>query len=167
MSTATATSAAPVNTAKVSGRRELHFTKIGEIQADAERLASAPVRQLGNWQLGYALAHLAGAMKMSLDGASFRVPIYVRMIAPLFKKKLLRGPMKPGFKLPENASQELMPSGPVSTQEGLDDLRKTIDRLNRESQRHPSPVFGQMTRQEWDQLHLRHAELHLSFFVPG
>ncbi len=41
-----------------------------------------------------------------------------------------------------------------------------IDRLNREPQRYPSPVFGKMTKEEWDQLHLRHAEMHLSFYVP-
>jgi hypothetical protein len=48
----------------------------------------------------------------------------------------------------------------------LNELRAAIDRLNREPKRAPSPVFGKMTREEWDQLHLRHAELHLSFFVP-
>ena len=27
----------------------------------------------------------------------------------------------------------------------------------------PSPVFGPMTHEEWEQLHCRHAELHFSF----
>ncbi|HZZ27852.1 MAG TPA: DUF1569 domain-containing protein [Pirellulales bacterium] len=162
----TVLSTAQVNSAKVTGRRELHFSKLADIQTDAENLAARPVRQLGNWQLGYALAHLSGAMKICLDGANFKVPFYIRWFAPLLKKKIISSPMKPGFKLPEKAAETLMPSGPVSTQEGLDDLRKTIDRLNREPQRQPSPVFGPMTHEEWDQLHLRHAELHLSFFVP-
>ncbi len=60
-----------INTKKVQGRRELHFAKLADIQTEAERLASRPVRQLGNWPLGYSLAHLAGAMKMSLDGVDF------------------------------------------------------------------------------------------------
>ena len=59
-----------------------------------------------------------------------------------------------------------MPRGEVSTQDGLDQLRTQIERLNREAKRAPSPVFGKMTREEWDQLHLRHAEMHLSFYVP-
>ena len=162
----TAMSAAPVNTAKVTGRRELHFTKLAEIQAEAERLVAAPHRQLGNWPLGYALAHLAGSMKMSLDGADFTAPFYIRWFAPLIKKRLLRGPMKPGFQLPQQATKQLMPDGPVSTPEGMNQLRTTIERMDREPQRHPSPVFGPMTREEWDQLHLRHAELHLGFYVP-
>ena len=166
MSTATSTPTSTVNTAKVKGRRELHFTKLADIQADAERLASGPVRQLGNWSLGYALAHIAGTMKIALDGATFRVPFFIRWFAPLLKKGMLRNPMKPGFQLPKKAAEELMPIGQVTTQEGLDRLRTAIDRMNREPQRHPSPVFGQMTHEEWDQLHLRHAELHLSFFVP-
>jgi hypothetical protein len=157
---------APINTKKVQGRRELHFAKLADIQADAERLASRPVRQLGNWPLGYSLAHLAGAMKMSLDEVDFKAPWFIRMLAPLFKKKFLRSPMKPGFQLPKNAAEVLMPRREVPTQEGLNELRTMIDRLNREPQRYPSPVFGKMTKEEWDQLHLRHAEMHLSFYVP-
>jgi hypothetical protein len=30
----------------------------------------------------------------------------------------------------------------------------------------PNPVFGAMTPEDWKRLHLRHAELHLSFVVP-
>jgi Protein of unknown function (DUF1569) len=158
--------AAAVKTSKVAGRRELHFTKIAEIQADAESLARGNVRQLGNWTLGTALAHLARTMKMSLDGAHFRPNFMIRLFAPLIKKRLLRGPMSPGFKLPPAAAKELVPETPLSTEQGLNELGAAIERLNRESKRAPSPVFGQMTREEWDQLHLRHAELHLSFFVP-
>jgi hypothetical protein len=35
--------------------------------------------------------------------------------------------------------------------------------LKTEPQRHPSPFFGTLTNEEWDALHCRHAELHLSF----
>ncbi|HEY2825971.1 MAG TPA: DUF1569 domain-containing protein [Pirellulales bacterium] len=155
-----------INTKRVQGRRELHFSTLSEVQKDAERLAAGQVRQLGNWPLGYALAHMAGAMKMSLDGAEFRAPFYIRLLAPLIKKGLLRGPMKPGFQLPQQATRDLLPLEPISTEEGLNALRKNIERLTRKPNRAPSPVFGAMTREEWDQLHLRHAELHLSFYVP-
>ncbi|HTQ41008.1 MAG TPA: DUF1569 domain-containing protein [Pirellulales bacterium] len=156
----------PVNTTKVTGRRELHFTKLADIQAEAERLAAGPVRQLGNWTLGQTFSHLARTMKMSLDGSDFRAPWYIRLLAPLLKNKFLRQTMKPGFKLTGDAARQLVAEVPVPTPDGLDDLRKTMDRMNCEPQRHPSPVFGPMTREEWDQLHLRHSEMHLSFFVP-
>ena len=90
----------------------------------------------------------------------------IRLFAPLIKKRLLRGPMSPGFKLPPAAAKELIPETPISAEPGLNELRSAIERLNCETHRAPSPVFGKMTREEWDQLHLRHAELHLSFFVP-
>jgi hypothetical protein len=162
----TLTAAEPIKTNKVEGRRELHFANINEILADAQQLASGQVRQLGNWSLGQATWHMAKTMKLSLDGTHFRAPLLLRLFAPLFKKRLLRGPMRPGFKLPRNAAAEFIPAGFISTEQGLADLQANIERLNRETRRAPSPVFGQMTREEWDQLHLRHAELHLSFFVP-
>jgi Protein of unknown function (DUF1569) len=94
------------------------------------------------------------------------VPFYIRWFAPLIKKKVLRGPMKPGFKLPKDAGDGLVPKSAVSTQEGLKDLLATIERLHQEPRRKPSPIFGTMTHAEWDQLHMRHAELHLGFYVP-
>ena len=30
----------------------------------------------------------------------------------------------------------------------------------------PNPVFGPLTHEQWIQLNLRHAELHLGFLVP-
>ena len=106
--------AAGVKTSKVAGRRELHFTKIAEIQTDAESFARGNVRQLGNWTLGTASAHFARTIKMSLDGAHFRPPFMIRLFAPLIKKRLLRGPMSPGFKLPPAAAKELIPETPIS-----------------------------------------------------
>jgi hypothetical protein len=163
---AAAATAKPINTAKVTGRRELHFNKLADIQADAENLASHPCKQLGNWTLGFTLYHLAGGMKLAVDGAKFKVPLYIRVFALLIKKRVLNQPMKPGFQLPKNAAEELIPKRLVSTEEGLNELCETIRRMGSEPQRHPSPIFGPMTHQEWDQLQCRHAELHLSFFVP-
>ncbi len=45
-------------------------------------------------------------------------------------------------------------------------LRQAIHRLQTEEKRAPNPVLGKLTREEWDRLHCRHAELHLSFLVP-
>src|SRR5271166_5410846 len=99
---------------------------------------------MGNWTLGQTFSHLAAGMRLCLDGASFRVPFYFRWFAPLIKKRLLRGPMKPGFKLPKDASDGLIPAGNVSTEQGLNELRETIARLGREPDRKPSPIFGKM-----------------------
>ena len=158
--------AAPVNTAKVSGRRKLRFNNFDEIQAEAERLAAGPVRQLGNWSLGQATAHLARAMTMPLDGSPTRAPLPIRMVVRLMKKRILTNGVRPGFKLPKQAADKYVPGPEISNEQGLSELRTSIARLKAEPLRHPHPVLGRLTREEWDQLHLRHAELHFSFFVP-
>jgi hypothetical protein len=157
-----------IKTAEVSGRRTLHFTTLGEMLEDAECLCAAKhVTALGNWQLGPTLEHLARTIDMSLDGAKFRAPWYVRLLGPLFKKYMLTHPMRPGFKLPQNAAEYLIPTTECPVNESLAHLRSGVRRLINFTERQPSPAFGRLTCEEWDQLHLRHAELHLSFLVPG
>jgi hypothetical protein len=168
-STHAAHSARPVlvKTAKVTGRRELHFTNLGDVLADAELLCSTkPITALGNWRLGRALEHLALSIEMSLDGAKFTPPWYIRLLGPWIKKRMLTQPMRPGFQLPAYAAKFLIPKQECEMHEALAHLHSAVTRLQATTRRHPSPVFGPLTLEEWDQLHLRHAELHLSFFVP-
>jgi hypothetical protein len=156
----------PVNTSKVVGRRELHFATLDQMSADAERLAAAKnVRALGNWSLGQALGHIAAAMDMAVDGAKFQAPWFIRMMAPLFKKKILTK-MSPGYRLPTIATKDLIPPPTISTEEGIARFRKSLSRLKATPNRAPSPFLGRLTREESDRLQMCHAELHLSFFVP-
>lgn len=165
--TTTRSAAAPVNTGKVAGRRKLHFTTLDDIRADAERLAAGPVRQLGNWSFGQATVHLARTMQMGLDHDPNRAPLPIRLVARLMRRTMLTKGMRPGFKLPKQAADKYTAGPEISSEQALSELRSAIDRLKNETQRHPHPAFGAMTPEEWKQLHLRHAELHLSFFVPG
>jgi hypothetical protein len=157
----------PVKTTKVSGRRELHFNSLDEVVADAGRLVASPsTKMLGNRTLGELLAHLAVGINNSFDGASIKVPWIVRMLAPLFKQRLVSRPMSPGFNLPEAAETLLYP--PVaSAQEGLERLQAAVGRARTEKMTAKNPVLGKLTEEQWKQLHLRHAELHLSFAAPG
>jgi hypothetical protein len=155
-----------VQTKKVSGRRQLRFSNLDEILADARQLASQPVRQLGNWSLGQTFLHLARAMDLAVEEAKFKVPLMVRIIVPLFKKRILNGTMPAGFKLKQDAAKHLVPMEPVSTEVGLQQLEAAVERQRREPNRAKSPILGRLTAAEWNQLHCRHAELHLSFFVP-
>lgn len=153
----------PIDTTKVA-RRQLRFTNYEELLAEAERLATAAqVKSLGNWTLGQTFAHLSGAIVMSLDGAKVKAPLVIRWIAPLFKNRVLRVPMQPGFKLPENVQRQFVPNPDIGTAEAFQQLQLAVRRLKNESQRHPHPAFGRMNGEQWDQLHWRHAELHLSF----
>ncbi len=129
--------------------------------------STRPVHALGNWQLGRAFEHLARSIEMALDGARFRASWYIRLLGPLFKKRMLTRPMPAGFRLPAYAGAVLIPEDECEMQEALRHLRSAVTRSLATTHRHPSPVLGQLTPDEWDQLHCRHAELHFSFFIPG
>ena len=167
MSTIAPASAKPtVKTSRVEGRRELHFATLDEMSAEAERLAAAQnVRALGNWTLGQALGHLAAGMDMAVDGAKIRPPWFIRLMAPLFKKQVLKK-MNPGYRLPDDAAKDLIPPPTISTSEGITRFRTALARLKATPNRMPSPFLGRLTRAESDRLQMSHAELHLSFFVP-
>jgi hypothetical protein len=156
----------PIDTGKVNQRRAVSYASLREVLADAERLSQGKIKALGNWSPGQVFEHLARTMNQSIDGANFKIHWLVRMILPLMKSRMLKGPMRPGFKLPAGAARELVP-GPTSTADGLAALRAATQRQERESKRAPSPAFGALTRDEWDRLHLIHAALHMSFLMPA
>ena len=155
----------PVNTKTVAGRRELHFTNLDEILAEAERVAAGKHRMLGNWSLGQILWHLAKVMNGSIDGVPVRPGLIMRLIGPLMKRGMLAKSMPPGFQLPANFAKIFGPPE-TSAADGLTIFREAIGRQNNETHREPSPFLGKMTAEDYVQLHCRHAELHLSFVVP-
>ncbi len=154
----------PVQTAKVEGRRKLDYKSLEEVVADAERLSAGPVTTLGNWSPGQIYRHLATAYNGSIDGFKTTFPWFMRFMAGLFKKKLLAGAMPPGIKLPPAFAKEVLPE-PTSTEDGLAQLRAAVARLARDPHRAKHPVFGDLTKEEWNQIHLNHAKLHMSFLV--
>jgi len=155
-----------VDTAKVTGRRELHFASLDDIRADVEQLAAArEIKTLGNWSPGQVFQHLGLVMNNSIDGFQSQMPWIVRVLLGFFmKKKILNKPMGAGFKLPARAAQELVPSE-TSLEQGLATIRRGLDRLKTETKRVNSPFLGKMTLDDWTKLHCRHSELHLSFLV--
>ena len=152
-----------IKTARVQGRRQLHFNSLAEMLADAEQLAAAKqVEGLGNWTLGQAFDHLAISMNLSIDGAKARVPLPLRLLGPLIKKRILKRTMSAGF----NTFRPYDPKPEVVPAEGVARMKAAIARLADNPHREPHIIFGRLSREEYDQLHLRHAELHLSFFRP-
>ena len=156
-----------VNIKTVTGRRHLSFRSLDEVVADADKLVTSPnTRVLGNWPLGQLLSHLTMAINQSIDGFDHQAPWFIRLLAPLFKKRFLTKTMSAGFNLPQAVEAGFFP--PVSSrQQALQDMRKAVARLQSEKMTAKHPVLGKLTHDEWLQLHLRHSELHLSFAVPG
>jgi Protein of unknown function (DUF1569) len=155
----------PVNTAKVTGRRKLDYASLEEVLADADRLSSADVKMLGNWSAGQIFRHLARAYNGSIDGFTMTFPWYLRMMARIFKKQLVNGPMPAGFNLPAASAKSVLPE-PTSTAEGLAELRAAVARLNQEPHRAEHPLFGELSKEQWNTVHRKHASLHISFLVP-
>lgn len=155
-----------IETKAVAIRRTLRFQSLDDIAAEAERLVASPgTKMLGNWSLSHLLMHLATAINGSIDGISARAPWYVRLAAPLIKRRILTKGMRPGFKLPKKVEPSFFPAA-ESPQEALAVLLAAIARTRTQRMTARHPILGQLTHSEWTQLHLRHAELHLGFALP-
>jgi Protein of unknown function (DUF1569) len=154
-----------VNTAKIDGRRKLDYKSYDELLADADRLSSGNAKTLGNWSPGQIFQHLANAFNGSIDGLPGGFPWFIRVMARIFKKKLIAGPMPAGVKMPDKIAKVVMPQ-PTSTEVGLANLHAAVSRLKREPHRATHPVFGEVSNEEWDTMHLKHASLHMSFLAP-
>ncbi len=156
-----------IDTTRVANRRQLRFETVEDILADVEHLNGSKFKALGNWSGGQILKHLATVMNSSIDGMPpMRLAWYMRLMARLMKGWLLSGKMPPGFKLKDEAATSFIPQE-TNWDEGLRLIRGAVRRQQTESKREPSPFLGPMTREDWNRLHCRHAELHLSFLVPA
>jgi hypothetical protein len=154
-----------INTAKVAGRRVVAYESLDDVLMDAERLVADPrVKMLGNWSLGQMLAHLAAGLNMSIDGVEHVPRWYIRLLGPFFKRRFLRR-FSPGMQLPKPMADKIVPAAAVTPQEGLKLLQDATKRFRADQTRKPHNVFGKLTGAEWHQLHLRHAELHMSFAI--
>lgn len=155
-----------IQTAKVSGRREVAFESLDDVLMDAERLVADPqVRMLGNWSLGQMLGHLAAGLHMSIDGVDHKPRWFVRLIGPLILKRRVLRRMPAGIQLPQPMLEKIVPTDPLTPAEGLRLLQEATKRFRSDTTRKPHNVFGTLTGAEWHQLHLRHSELHMSFAV--
>jgi hypothetical protein len=155
-----------VNTREVIGRRQVRYDRFHDFLLDAESLAAGEVFTLGNWTLGQIYLHLARTMSASIDGMPFEAAWWQRIFVRLFhSRRLVSGPMPAGLRLSDEFAAFLSPE-PIGIEEGLGALRESIHRLSFEIDRARHPLLGEMSLDEWDSFHLRHAELHMSFALP-
>jgi len=158
-----------IDTSKVADRRILRFKDIDELLSETDRLVAADragrLRQLGNWTLGQTLGHLATWGEFIYTGAPLKPPFFIRWLIRLKKRRFLTGPLPAGVKIPKVAGGTLG-TEPRSLDDGLAAYRAVMLRLKAEAPTLPSAIFGKLTHEETIALALRHAELHLGFFVP-
>lgn len=159
-----------VNTGKAAGRRKLRWRRLADAVADAEQLAQAEaenrLRPLGNWTLGQACAHVAYWAERPFEGYpdSVNPPWFMKLMMRLAKPVLFAKGMPTGMRLPGTPDgtlgQDDMPAD-----QAVERLRSAFAKIDAERPADPNPLFGPMTHDGWRKLNLRHAELHLSFFV--
>lgn len=150
-------------------RRALRLETLADVIAEAERVreserAGRLVRK-GNWTAGQAVGHLATWIDYGFEGYPMTATPEAQARTRARKPAALREGLLAGVRLPGIAEgttgTEVLEAG-----EAIRRYRGACARLERGMPTHPHPYFGAMTREEWLMLHLRHAELHLSYFHP-
>ena len=126
---------------------------------------------MGNWSAAQVLWHIARLMELSFDGFPFRYrrgPIWVtRLLRFLAWRWLIALAFRPGFQNPPEAAT-LEPGPSVSLEEATAYLKRQIERVRvGERMTRECSVEGAYTHEQWVYIHLRHAELHLSFLATG
>ena len=156
----------PVDTTQVLNRRQLRYESFDDLLGDADRLASGNSRTLGNWTLAQIFDHLARWFRIAVERTDVQAPRWVQFILWQWRKRSLSMPSKPGFKIPSGSKAYCYPKRGFSTDRCPQDLHSAVSRFRGASQFAPHPAYGQLTRDAWQQLALRHSEMHMSFIIP-
>lgn len=157
----------PVDTKRQKDRRAISLTTLDELRAEVRRVAAAEragkVRRSGNWSVGTILGHLAFWQHTVFDGIPGPTPpLMIRLLGPILLKPMLLKGLPAGFRMPK-VEAGTYGCEPMSVDDGERKLLAAIDRLERGTPPPRHAILGKLTREQWIQMHLRHAELHLSF----
>jgi len=142
-------------------RRSIDFRSFQQFRDDVVSISQGSYTRAGTWSLAEVADHLSRALEMSMDGTIAKAPVVLRLMSPAIKRVILfRRKMPAGVKAPVGLIPESTPADAPAVAKLLAD----IDRYTQFNQPlKPSPLFGHLTRDEWDQIHLIHASHHLSF----
>lgn len=156
MTTATAATA--------PARRSLRFGSLEDLLADIDALdARGHIDASGQWTPAQIVEHVTRFIDGSVNGFDVRAPLVLRVFGKFAKRQVIHRPMKPGFRLPAKMGEAFAPPADVSWDEAVSYFREMIALARQNGMTKESPVFGQLSDAEWEQLHCRHAELHFSF----
>ncbi|HEX2838200.1 MAG TPA: DUF1569 domain-containing protein [Phycisphaerales bacterium] len=160
-----------IDTTKVQGRRAVRYATVADMIADARAcVAARQLEQLGNWSVGRAMNHVAAWIEYPFVGypPELVIPEEMKAQAKLVKTRLMQAAMQPGERLPGLEAGTLATED-VAAAVGLARLERAAAMPVSGGPDDPAPVpdpaFGVVTLHEWTEISLRHAELHMSFFV--
>ena len=146
-------------------RRTVRFTDFDQVAADAERLLASGYDRAGTWSLAQVADHLTKVITFSMDGFPSLMPWPMRLAARWFALgSILRHKV---FRMRMPAPSYLKPADGVAEREAVDRLRAALARFKAHAgPLHPSPAFGELTPEQWREVHLWHCEHHFSFLLP-
>lgn len=154
---------------KKAERRPLRFESLDDVDAELDRLEIAhergALRHTGNYTPAQTLHHLARWVERYETGdLPEKVPLPVRALGRLMRGRILSKGFPPGLPGPEGKTQA-EPDTPFG--DALAFLREKMDVTRAGDFSHANPMFGRVSHGDVVKIHLRHAELHLSFLHPG
>jgi len=146
---------------------------IDDLMDEIDRIVAAVVAgkvlPLGKWSPAQVLWHIGKFIELSFDGFLFRYRRGPDWITRLFRllawRWLIAVCFRPGFRNPPEAVV-LEPDPSITLDAASDYLRQQIRRIrNGERMTQCCSVDGPYSHEQWVYIHLRHAELHLSFLA--
>jgi hypothetical protein len=148
--------------ARVQNR--LGFASLEEAVEHARSLLASGYERRGQWSLGQICKHLAGTMEMSRRGfPPLKVPLPMRLARPMVRWWVL------SYGMPRGApTLPLLVFGDhLKDAEGVEAFAAETRLYHAHSgPLAPSPLLGNLTREQWDRVHIGHAGHHLRFLVP-
>jgi len=145
------------------GRRPLNYDNLDQVMPDVERLLEGH-GTVGNWSLAQICRHLATITRVMVD-----LPA-----STSFDPALLIGEERKRAVIESGIFPDGVPTGaPFEPPAGLDD-REEAEMLRQAISYYAvslgpaiaHPLFGPLTRAEWDRIQCIHCAHHLSFAVP-
>jgi len=121
-------------------------------------------RTVGRWTLAQVCRHLADTITGSMEGFDLRRHRLKRFF---LSKRLLRHAYEHGIPAGYTVDPKLTPPPHVNLDEEAARLERVMERYRSYRGRlRAHPLFGDLSRAKWDQLHCFHGAHHLSFVIP-
>lgn len=146
-----------------AARRPLSFSDLSEVMPDVRRSMSGH-RTVGHWSLGQVCRHLADSFDASIDGFGTRRHWIKRT---LMGKRMLHYVFTKGIPTDYTVTNRLTPPPGIDLDQTATALSRAIERYRSHQGRlHFHPLFGTLSRADWDRLQCIHCAHHLSFVIP-
>ncbi|MDX1961138.1 MAG: DUF1569 domain-containing protein [Leptospiraceae bacterium] len=147
-------------------RRKIQFVSFNDLESDLASLEiSGIVQTTGIWSFYQILEHIDDNLQNSMHGFPVLFPSLIRKTIGKIGLNYLfyKGVMDSGYWNPLTAKYRIEGDERVMLQK----LKSTIDEYRKFNGLFAlHPVFDQLTKNEWDKLHLMHFSLHLSYCHP-